>query len=147
MNNIKHLFNVEGLVFILAVDVEQLRSTVSSVYGLKDTGEGYLRKFIDWQLNLPKPSAYKYAEFMFNSFNLEETGKFTEDVNVITGRGNLTKMIGMLANTYNLSLRQITQIFTDINLYVRSIPAKHLPFSYDCNIFLIKSCNYNMLGR
>ena len=118
---IKHLFSVPGLVFILAVDTDQLGATVSSMYGLNKSGEGYLTKFIDWQLNLPKPSAYKYSEFMFNHFNLIETKKFESgDFDLYQGKQILIGMVGMLANTYELSLRQLAHIFTEINLHLRS---------------------------
>jgi KaiC/GvpD/RAD55 family RecA-like ATPase len=118
---IKHLFQVKGVVFVLSIDEKQLASTIANKYGLSDGGEGYLKKFIDWQLNLPRPSAQKYAEYLFLDFALDETKKFRNDNNIRNGRLVLIDSIGVFAEAYDLSLRQISQIYTDLNLYVRSL--------------------------
>jgi hypothetical protein len=116
---IKHLFGVPGMVFILAVDTEQLKSTVTKVYGLPGDGEGYLRKFIDWQLTLPAASALEYADFMFEHYKLADTKKFMRD-SFFDRAYYFIGMIGLVAPVYNISLRQIAHIFTEVNLLVRS---------------------------
>lgn len=119
---IKHLFGVPGVVFVLAVDAVQLKSVVSQVYGLGEHGEGYLRKFIDWQLTLPAPSAYQYARYMYDEFKFDETKKFREGIEYFIGKDAFTGTFGVLADAYKLSLREMAQIFTECNLFLRSAP-------------------------
>ena len=40
----KHLFDIEGLVFVLAMDRERLSYGIKAVYGADFEAAGYLRK-------------------------------------------------------------------------------------------------------
>ena len=57
---IKHFFNIKHIVFVLAMDRQQIVRTVSRLYGDFDPEE-YLSKFIDMDLYLPKPDAHNYV--------------------------------------------------------------------------------------
>ena len=118
---IKHLFNVEGVVFIVAVDEEQLRSSIAAVYGLRLDGEGYLKKFIDWRIRLPEPKSKEYANYLFDSFDLGSTGKFSENGDTFNGRQSLITVFSMLSEALGLTLRQQAHCFTDINISVRAL--------------------------
>ncbi len=118
---IKHLFNVPNVVFIIAVDDKQLKAAVASVYGTRIDGEGYLRKFIDWQLNLPKPSSLKYANYLYNSFNLDELGTLANNDNYTNGKLRLIKAFGVFSYSFGMTLREQSQCFTEINLVLRSL--------------------------
>ena len=52
----KHLFAVDHVVFILAVNCEQLAHSVKALYGSDFDAEGYLRRFFDVDCQLPEPS-------------------------------------------------------------------------------------------
>ena len=52
----KHLFAVDHVVFILAVNCEQLAHSVKALYGNDFDAEGYLRRFFDVDCQLPEPS-------------------------------------------------------------------------------------------
>ncbi len=69
---IKHFFDIPDIIFVIAVDDNQLVNAVSSIYGNKIDGKGYLRKFFNWQLNLPTPCPEKYANFLLDKFELRD---------------------------------------------------------------------------
>lgn len=53
LETIKHLFAVDGIVFVLGIDKKHLISSIKGVYGSQDIdGQEYLRRFIDLELNL-----------------------------------------------------------------------------------------------
>ena len=52
----KHLFSVDGIVFVLAVNSDQLGHSVRALYGGDFDAEGYLRRFFDVDFQLPEPS-------------------------------------------------------------------------------------------
>ncbi len=113
---IKHLFNVPGLVFIIAIDNEQLNSSVSALYGTNINSENYLNKFFDWRLNLPKPPAVKFVQYLYTKFNLDETKRIYGDQ-----KYGFLKSFGVFSHSFNLSLREQAQSFTIINLIIRSL--------------------------
>jgi hypothetical protein len=126
---IKHLFNVEGIVFILAVDDQQLRNSISAVYGLRTDGEGYLRKFIDWQIQLPKPQTRDYANYLFDYFDLEGTGKFRPNGGVRDGKDGLLRAFTIFSEGFQLTLRQQAHCFTDINISIRLLEKNSSPLA------------------
>lgn len=63
----KHLFDVEGYVFVFFNDHDQLLESASQLYGMKRSGEAYLTKFFMWDFWLPEPDRKKYAEFRFRN--------------------------------------------------------------------------------
>ena len=52
----KHLFSVNNIVFVLAVDKSQLVHSIKAIYGNDFDAIGYLRRFIDLDFQLPDPN-------------------------------------------------------------------------------------------
>ncbi|MDK0684670.1 P-loop NTPase fold protein [Clostridium perfringens] len=57
---IKHLFNIENIIFILSIDKEQLSHSVTTIYGQGADTLGYLRRFFDLDYKLPKINLEAY---------------------------------------------------------------------------------------
>ncbi|WP_088184069.1 KAP family P-loop NTPase fold protein [Sphingobium sp. Z007] len=55
LEEIKHLFDVPGLVFVLGLHGEQLAHSVSGAYGATFDGQSYLRRFFNRQYALAEP--------------------------------------------------------------------------------------------
>ena len=53
LERIKHLFGVDGVVFVLGIDRVQLGHSVRSMFGQEMDVDGYLRRFIDLSCPLP----------------------------------------------------------------------------------------------
>lgn len=64
LEEIKHLFDVPGLVFILGLHGEQLGQSVSGAYGAGFDGRGYLRRFIDREYRLARPKLTPLLELL-----------------------------------------------------------------------------------
>lgn len=69
---IKHLFNVENCIFIIAWDKTQLSHSIKTVYGSEMNSEGYLRRFIDLDYSLPEPNNREYFEILLEKNGLEK---------------------------------------------------------------------------
>ena len=52
LERIKHIFDVEGLVFLLSMNPEQMQETIKCVYGQGVDASTYLHKFIDCSMTL-----------------------------------------------------------------------------------------------
>ena len=70
LGEIKHLFDVQGLVFIMALNREQLGHSIAGSYGPGFNGLAYLRRFIDRQYQLATPSLKKLSEYLCRSAGL-----------------------------------------------------------------------------
>ncbi len=104
---VKHLFDIENIVFLFAVDIEQLSHSISSVYGQNFDSVGYLCRFFDYIAKLPKPPVDKYVSFKIGEMELG------------FGKGDKEQFeefwCTMIANL-NLSLRDIDTIMQSYKL-------------------------------
>lgn len=120
LESIKHLFSVDGIVFILAIDRNQIVQSIKSQYGLGMEADGYLRKFIDLDYYLPKPSLKKFCKSLVDDFDIE-------NIPIIKGDPQaeeyLSKTFMKVSEMFDLSYRVQTQCFTQINLVLRITPA------------------------
>jgi len=67
LERVKHLFSIEGYVFVLAMDGNQLTSSINSLYGEKLDSHGYLKRFIDFEFSIPSPNVKEFINFRVNS--------------------------------------------------------------------------------
>ena len=73
LESIKHLFDIEEIVFFIAVDRTQLAESIKSIYGQGFDSDTYLHRFFDMELHLPKINLEKHFEIILNhKFNNPE---------------------------------------------------------------------------
>ncbi|MCI5165680.1 MAG: hypothetical protein D3903_06180 [Candidatus Electrothrix sp. GM3_4] len=66
LERIKHLFNIENVIFVVSLDKGQLRTSLGAVYGQGINADEYLRRFIDLEFLLPKPDAEAFTNNLFD---------------------------------------------------------------------------------
>lgn len=110
LETIKHIFDVQGAVFILAADRQQLENSAKTAFGKNLDFEEYYRKFIHREITLPKISenGYKRLASKYVTYYLERDGErhcfMKFDQNRID---NISELIGAL----KLTPRQIQEVF------------------------------------
>lgn len=61
LEEIKHIFGVPGVVFVVSTNLAQLQSSARSMYGADFDGAGYLKRLFDREYVLPAPNNLSYA--------------------------------------------------------------------------------------
>jgi len=120
LEQLKHLFSVPGIVFVLSIDKVQLGNAVRGVYGsdLIDSNE-YLRRFIDIEYSIPEPdikifTRYLYEYYGFDEFfSGEERLKYPE---LQQDNSTFIKFAASLFNYERLTLRVQEKIFAHARL-------------------------------
>ncbi len=143
LERIKHLFNIEGLVFVLALDKTQLGHSIGAVYGDGIDSNGYLRRFIDFEYQLKRPEIKKYIDSLMSALLLSDFFALRKKYNELQYDGeHLTNVFHMLASGLHLSLREIEQSLASINLAIRT--AKQNEYIHPVLMaFLVVSKNKN----
>ncbi len=144
LERIKHFFDVPGVVFVLATDGANLPQAVASVYGGTEAqAERYLRRFVDFEYELPPPSALGFAELLFHEYELTD---LVEGINrealtrareetyevpgayknfLCKGRGTdvaeVMEAFPFIADRLRLSLRDQAQALNMLNAYIRTL--------------------------
>lgn len=57
LEEVKHIFGIPGVVYIVSTNIGQLQNSVRAVYGLEFDGPGYLRRMFDKEYSLPSPNS------------------------------------------------------------------------------------------
>tara|TARA_Y100000385_G_scaffold115007_1_gene119478 strand:- start:68 stop:1489 length:1422 start_codon:yes stop_codon:yes gene_type:complete len=107
LETLKHFFQTKGIVFILGVDKSQLESSVRCLYGDLEFSE-YYRKFIHRNVNLPEPNESlndKYIKQKVTEY-FKENKHYAYKI-----KEPDKKQISTLCCCFNLSLRQINELF------------------------------------
>lgn len=104
LEEVKHLFNVENMVFILGTDTEQLAHAVSGVYGSGFDGRRYLSRFIDRTYRFRETDISSFVEYCLLMHGLSE-----KDFGIPNEWGVFNFLSKAFEHT-NASLRYIEQI-------------------------------------
>lgn len=93
---IKHFFDVENCIFIIAVDKLQLEESAKTIFGQEMDSEKYFSKFFDYQYNLLPIKFYETVNTS-NIYNLDK----------------IVREISEIFQILNISLRDANKIFNE----------------------------------
>ncbi|MBP6497900.1 MAG: hypothetical protein KA253_04420 [Campylobacteraceae bacterium] len=111
LENIKHLFDIEGIYFIIATDSRQLSHSINAVYGVNFASEKYLKRFFDLEYTLKIPEVYDFAYYLFDHYNLLNHDKLFVPISLEGYTGKNTNIVAfeILARFFKLVPRDIEQ--------------------------------------
>lgn len=105
LERIKHLFNVESVVFVVALDKSQLCISLGAVYGVGINSTEYLRRFFDLELRLTQVSGDRFCESLIERMALDEFFA-SRPANFASGDSdNLKKTFRDLSQLFDLTPR------------------------------------------
>ncbi len=105
LERIKHLFEIDNVVFIVATDTGQLRHTITAVYGGEFDSERYLNRFFD--------QVYKFEEPTMIEFVMTLMAGSTMNPASLSSPPDMqtTNFIALVFAAFDLSLRDAEQCF------------------------------------
>ena len=117
LENIKHVFDVPNVHFILIANLKQLKDSINHCYGTGVDAQKYLDKFIRYSLPLPTDmpfcktsAAVRHAEGLIEKSALLEKDKFSPK--------NLSfRFIETLIKKNELSLREVEALVRHLEIY------------------------------
>ena len=132
----KHLFSVDQIIFVLAVDRSQLTHSIKVLYGQEFDAEGYLRRFFDVDYRLPDPDRKKYIKAMLSATGFIEYFDQTRghDLNDAHLARNL--LDDFFSNAH-LSLRDVAQAIHRLGLVLASLPKSRRAFIITSVVLLV----------
>jgi Cdc6-like AAA superfamily ATPase len=115
LEKIKHFFSVEGIVFVLSIDKNQLCSSIKGHYGSDEiNAEEYLRRFIDIEYTLIEPDAEKFCNYLFVYFDFSSFMQNPERLKYSDLSHDKEMFLSTaikLASAKRLTLRQTEKLF------------------------------------
>lgn len=115
LERIKHLFSIPQIVFVLAIDKEQLCNSIKGYYGSDriDAAE-YLRRFIDIEYTLPNPDYRCFIKVELERLDFQALFKVSQKMN--SWEETITSILVSFAEKSHLSLRQVQKMMNQVRL-------------------------------
>ncbi|MGU9759653.1 KAP family P-loop NTPase fold protein [Serratia marcescens] len=116
LERIKHIFSVEGFIFLLSVNREQFEKSIEQRYGMIDS-RTYLNKFVHFWFTLPKNNVLSKGcingttpSTMSLQFSQLDNG-----VNFLSRNGTIIKTLSYLLDVNGCSLREAERCYSLMN--------------------------------
>lgn len=113
LETIKHIFDIPGIVFVIATDTEQLQHAIKVIYGAEFDARSYLGRFFKRRFSLYETSRHEFISSCVTnkkgSLSLHNCWPFP----INNGASDIQSLIDALSvtsDTFNLSLRQTEQL-------------------------------------
>ncbi|MGN7971445.1 KAP family P-loop NTPase fold protein [Serratia sp. 22264] len=116
LENIKHVFDVENVHFILVTNTRQLEASIHHIYGHSVDAKRYLDKFVKFTLTLPeyfKPDDYNNE--LLSSHHWSITASKSKSLAIIERQESI--FISSLIESKRLSLREVETLARYIEIY------------------------------
>lgn len=121
LERIKHIFGIDGLIFVLSIDKKQLTESIKSQYGNIDA-QTYLRRFVDMEYNLQNVNLDDFCTYLYyDIYKLNDAFKTKEIKKEISSDLDDLAMLKYLAMSANLSLRDVEQVFMRLKIIFYTI--------------------------
>lgn len=123
LEKIKHLFSVKNVAFLLVMHKQQLEEAIRSIYGSNIDAHTYLQKFINIETSIPKRVTDRHSNdiesYIKNLLQLHEISTWGDDRYIVD-------CLTPLALHFNLSLRQLEKVFTNLAIIYGTSGENHL---------------------
>lgn len=143
LERIKHIFDIENIVFVLGLNQAQLACSIRSIYGGIDA-HAYLRRFFDMTVSLPQANLSAYLEG--NAARRSLDNFFRDRAALLRRHGHqifanefpdVVSFLETLGTACRLSLRDVNQSLSVIALYARRLTTQTGLYPYLLSALLV----------
>ncbi len=127
LERIKHYFVDERITFVFSVNIEQLQHTVCRYYGERFNACGYLDRFFDLRISLPKISI----------------DKFVESFNVLSSMNTSEEVFQAVIRYFDFELREISRYLHTCKVAIKNLLDRRYTLS---TVFCLQSIVPIMIG-
>jgi len=117
----KHLFSADHVIFVLAINREQIIHSVGAVYGSGFDSDIYLQRFIDVDFRLRAPDRNRFIWSTIDSLKIEEYFVKTTDKAARHEFEHAKRLLSSFLSNSGVSLREIEQALNRLALVFASL--------------------------
>ena len=133
----KHLFAVDHIVFVLAVNRSELAHSIKALYGGDFDAVGYLRRFFDVDFRLPDPERKAFIDAMLDAIGIDDYFGRTNDRDAQNDFKAVRNLLQGFFSSPDLSLRRIAQAIYRLGLVYGSLRSDQRSFALTAVVALI----------
>lgn len=125
LETIKHIFDIPGVVFVVATDTEQLQHVVKSVYGIGFDARLYLGRFFNSRFSLKSPDLSNFLDVHCDSYVFSQdylTSKYIEILPCNNEASCSLENIAIVLDSFQVPARTAIQIADRIIATIENLP-------------------------
>jgi len=125
LETIKHIFDIDGVVFVVATDTEQLQHAVKAVYGEGFDAKIYLGRFFNSRYSLKSPNLENFLDVHSDASKLSEDYLKRVNIEVFPPNSDAKitlKNISIVFEAFKVSARTAIQITDRILATISNMP-------------------------
>ncbi|WP_345871398.1 KAP family P-loop NTPase fold protein [Shewanella algae] len=125
LETIKHIFNIKGIVFVVATDTEQLQHTIKAVYGEGFNAKVYLNRFFNSSYALKRPEITNLLNVHIDVHKFSPEYFKEREIKFIPYNDSpedTLKNIATVLNVFRISIRNSIQLTERIVATVSNLP-------------------------
>ena len=119
---LKHLYSVDGVVFVLALNRDELVHSVRALYGAEFGAGVYLRRFIDIDIRLPDSDRKAFIDAQVDALQLDVQAVHGGAASQRSVDGFARDWLQRFFGTPDLDLRTLEQAFRRLGLVLAMLP-------------------------
>lgn len=144
----KHIFSVDHIVFVLAVNRPELAHSVRALYGNSFDAPDYLMRFFDLDFRLPNPERRLFIASALTSTGIEDYFSRTRDRSARDDYGTMLEILIHFLGTPSLSIRTIGQAIRRLGLVLASLRSDQRMFGLATVVAtVIRTLDPDLYGR
>lgn len=136
LERIKHIFGIDGLIFVLSIDKKQLSESIKSQYGNIDTAS-YLKRFIELEYHLKNTNKDDFCTYLYRHYSIDSIIKSKNIKNIHSNDLDHLSMLKYLVKSLDLTLREIEQAFIQINIVFKTMQPQLFESHFRVFIFFV----------
>lgn len=128
----KHLFAVDGVVFVLALNRAELAHSIKTLYGVGFDATGYLRRFIDVDFRLPDPDRATFIDRALDGVGISDYFERTKDQSAkrySEGEGLVRDWLKCFFGSPDLNLRRVAKAIHHLGLIFATLRSDQRSFA------------------
>lgn len=110
LEEIKHFFDVPGVVFVIALHSEQLTKSISAVYGSEFDSQAYLRRFFNRNYSLRQPTSVELVRELLTEAKLANarfTSPRVRNGTVVIEPGDISEFTANFLGDFGMTPREL----------------------------------------
>ena len=134
----KHIFDVDGIVFVLAVNLTELAKSVSALYGRRFDGHTYLRRFVDHSITLSQTDRSHFFEGLLRSVGIADRAKPNTYIRLF--------LDVVVLGAPHMSLRDLEQAIYHLGIVLNALPRQNQSFGSPLDILATTLMLFRMVA-
>ena len=126
----KHLFSVDHVVFVLAINRVQLVHSICALYGNKFDANTYLHRFVDAYIRLPNPNRDELVTHGLQIVGLERVLSTSKDRDAGMEARMAQDMLASILRISSIDIRTVLQGLHRLGIVLRTTPGDYPSFLF-----------------